>query len=58
MFYGCKSLTNINLSNFNTKNVQDMKGMFYGCKSLTNINSNDTKLLEQFKQVHQNCSIF
>ena len=58
MFYECKSLTNINLSNFNTKNVEDMKGMFYGCKSLTNINSNDTKLLEQFKQVHQNCSIF
>ena len=38
MFYGCESLTNINLSNFNTKNIKNMSGMFSGCKSLTNIN--------------------
>ena len=38
MFSGCSSLTNINLSNFNTNNVKDMSGMFYGCSSLTNIN--------------------
>ena len=38
MFYECNSLTNINLSNFNTQNVTDMGYMFYGCNSLTNIN--------------------
>ena len=37
MFFGCKSLTNIDLSNFNTQNVTNMRYMFYGCKSLTNI---------------------
>ena len=37
MFYGCKSLINIDLSNFNTKNVRNMSYMFYGCNSLTNI---------------------
>ena len=38
MLKECSSLTNINLSNFNTNNVTDMSGMFSGCKSLTNIN--------------------
>ena len=31
MFYNCKSLTNLDLSNFNTQNVTDMSGMFYYC---------------------------
>ena len=38
MFYGCKSLTNLNLSNFNTQNVTNMGGMFDDCNSLTNLN--------------------
>ena len=38
MFSGCSSLTNINLSNFNTQNVTDMRWMFSYCSSLTNIN--------------------
>ena len=37
MFYGCSSLTKIDLSNFNTNNVTNMGCMFYGCSSLTNI---------------------
>ena len=37
MFYGCSSLTNINLSSFNTNNVTNMRCMFSGCSSLTNI---------------------
>ena len=37
LFYGCSSLTNIDLSNFNTENVTNMRNMFYGCISLTNI---------------------
>ena len=38
MFYNCKNITNIDLSNFNTKNVTNMQGMFAGCKSLKNLN--------------------
>jgi len=38
MFYGCTSLTSINLSNFNTSKVTDMDHMFYNCSSLKSIN--------------------
>ena len=38
MFNGCSSLTNLNLSNFNTQNVTNMFCMFNGCSSLTNLN--------------------
>ena len=38
MFSDCESLTNINLSNFNTQNVTNMSDMFSHCKSLININ--------------------
>ena len=37
MFYGCASLTNINLSNFNTQNVTNMDNMFSGCNSLKSL---------------------
>ena len=37
MFCECKSLTNIDLSNFDTQNTINMDHMFYGCISLTNI---------------------
>ena len=37
MFFDCSSLTNINLSNFNTQNITNMCFMFYNCSSLTNI---------------------
>ena len=38
MFSKCSSLTNIDLSNFNTNNVTDMCYLFSKCTSLTNIN--------------------
>ncbi len=34
MFNYCNSLTNIDLSNFNTQNVTNMSSMFDGCNSL------------------------
>ena len=37
MFCGCDSITNLNLSNFNTKNVIDMRNMFSDCKFLKNL---------------------
>ena len=38
MFSECKSLININLSNFNTQKINNISYMFWGCYSLTNIN--------------------
>ena len=50
MFYKCSSLTNINLSNFNTNNVTHMELMFCECSSLKkeNIITKDNKILSQF----------
>ena len=54
MFFGCSSLININLSNFNTNNITVMRYMFLGCSSLTNINlsnfntNNITKMRSMF----------
>ena len=48
MFFECSSLTNINLSNFNTNKVTtDMGGMFSGCSSLKkeNIITKDKRIL-------------
>ena len=38
MFYGCSSLKELNLSNFNTNNVTLMSDMFNGCSSLKELN--------------------
>ena len=34
MFFGCQSLTVLDLTSFNTQNVTYMSDMFNGCKSL------------------------
>ena len=31
MFYECESLTSLDVSHFDTRNVTSMSGMFYGC---------------------------
>ena len=38
MFWGCSSLKELNLSNFNTNNVTYMTCMFDGCSSLKELN--------------------
>ena len=38
MFYDCNSLVSLDLSNFKTEKVTNMKFMFYKCKSLMQIN--------------------
>ena len=50
MFYDCNSLTNLNLSNFNTQNVTNMNYMFSFCNSLkkNNIITKDNKILNEF----------
>ena len=37
-FKGCSNLTEIDLSNFNTSQIENMAYMFYGCSSLYSIN--------------------
>ena len=37
MFFGCKSLTSLDLSHFNTANVTDINRMFTNCSSLTSL---------------------
>ena len=52
MFFGCSSLTNINLSNFNTNNATDMGCMFYGCRALKkeNIITKDKRILNIYDE--------
>ena len=38
MFRECSDITEIDLSNFDTSNVENMQLMFYGCSSLTSLN--------------------
>jgi len=38
MFSRCSSLKQLDLSNFNTNKVTDMREMFYECKSLEELN--------------------
>ena len=41
MFYGCSSLKELNLNNFNTNNVTNMSYMFSGCSSLKELYLNN-----------------
>ena len=43
LFYECKNLISLDLSNFNTQNVTNMSCMFAGCNSLTNLNLSNFK---------------
>ena len=38
MFYNCSLLINLDVSNFDTKNVVDMNYVFSDCLSLKNLN--------------------
>jgi surface protein len=55
MFSGCSSLTSLDLSNFKTDNVTDMKRMFSYCFSLTSLDvstfktDNVTNMAEMFR---------
>lgn len=41
MFAYCSNLTDLDLSNLNTSNVESMSNMFYSCSKLTNLNLNN-----------------
>ena len=56
LFSGCYLLKKIEF-NFNTQNVNNMKGMFYKCKSLQKIDVKnfDTKNVQDFSQMFYEC---
>ena len=58
MFYGCVSLTELNISNLDVSNVTDMSGMFQYCSSLTelNIDNWDVSNVTDMKYMFYECS--
>ena len=58
MFYGCKSLTVLDVSNFDTKNVTEMGRMFYGCNNLTelNVSNFDTQNVTDMSSMFYDCN--
>ena len=58
MFAGCSSLTSLDLSNFNTSKVTDMRGLFAGCKNLTylNVSSFNTSNVQHMDAMFKGCS--
>ena len=58
MFYCCSCLKSIDLSSFNTKNVNNMSSMFNGCSSLESIDlsSFNTTNVNDMSWMFYNCS--
>lgn len=58
MFYGCSSLTSLDLSGFITSNVTSLYCMFYECSSLQllDLSSFDTKNVEDMTAMFYGCS--
>jgi len=58
MFYGCKNIINIDLSFFNSKNINNMSYIFYDCINLEKINlsSFDTKNVTNMESMFDNCN--
>ncbi len=63
MFFNYSSLTYLNLSNFNTNNVNNMSYMFYNCSSLTSLNlsnfntNNVTNMSSMFYGIKKDCNL-
>lgn len=57
MFYNCKNLTELNLSTFNTRNVEDMWCMFESCSNLEKLDLStfDTSKVRDMSCMFSNC---
>ena len=57
MFFGCSSLTNLDLWNFNTEKVYEMSAMFSRCSSLTSLDlsSFNTANVSQMSDMFSRC---
>ena len=58
MFYGCNTLTDLDLSSFSTGKVTNMNGMFHGCSALKtlDVSSFDTGSVTTMTYMFYNCS--
>lgn len=58
MFFACFQLTNLNVSNFDTRNVTNMKGMFDTANFLVRLDLSgfDTKNVTNVERIFANCS--
>ena len=58
MFYNCSSLKSIDLSSFNTTNVNNMEWMFDGCSSLKSLDlsSFNTTNVKDMRFMFDGCS--
>ena len=56
-FNGCINLTNVDLSNIDTRKVTDMRGMFSGCNSLTGLDLSkfNTEKVSDMSWMFSNC---
>jgi len=57
MFYNCKSLTSLDVSNLNTKNVKNMSDMFFNCSSLESLDLSNfnTRNVTTMENMFSNC---
>jgi len=57
MFYNCKSINSLDLSNFDTSKVTNMTKMFYSCISLSSLNLSNfnTSSFEDISSIFENC---
>ena len=57
MFYNCGNIINLDLSSFNTQNVQNMSYMFYECKNIMNLDlsSFNTQNVKNMMSMFQGC---
>lgn len=58
MFYGCTSISNIDVSRWNVGNVTDMAGLFCNCTSLTSLNIEgwDVSNVNNMSNLFENCN--
>ena len=58
MFYGCSSLTSLDVTHFNTEKVTDMGNMFYRCSKLTSLDVTklNTENVKSMSYMFYNCS--
>ena len=57
MFYRCSALNSLEVSNFNTENVTDMRWMFYDCSTLTSLDASkfNTEKVTNMLCMFQSC---
>lgn len=58
MFYGCSSLVNLTVDNWNTSNVTDMSYMFYNCTSIQDISNISSWNIQSIEAYSTNNSMY